>query len=69
MNRLVFIGVLVLGLSACGTSPTERAVTGGAMGAGAGGLLGGWPGAAIGGGAGALGGAVTAPDRCNGYRC
>ncbi len=62
-------GFLVVSLcvmtAACGTTPTERAVSGGAIGAGAGALgaaaLGGspWAGAAIGGGVGAVTGAVT----------
>ena len=57
----------LLSLGACGYSPGTRAVTGGALGAGAGAgvsaLTGGRPatGALIGGGAGALGGALTAP--------
>ncbi|HET6184274.1 MAG TPA: hypothetical protein VFA03_11855 [Acetobacteraceae bacterium] len=60
-------GSLLLALSACGYSPGERALTGGALGAGAGAgvaaLTGGRPatGALIGAGAGALGGALTAP--------
>lgn len=55
-----------LGLAACGHSPITRAVTGGALGAGAGAgvsaLTGGnlGTGALIGGGVGAVGGAVTA---------
>ncbi|MDD2877210.1 MAG: hypothetical protein PHT60_06420 [Acidiphilium sp.] len=58
---------LALGLAACGYSPGTRALSGGALGAGAGAgiaaLTGGKPatGALIGGGAGAVGGAVTAP--------
>jgi osmotically inducible lipoprotein OsmB len=65
MQRL--IAVLALGLAACGTSPGERAVTGGAIGAGAGALVGattgvGWlPGAVVGGVGGAAIGAVTSP--------
>lgn len=60
-------GALLLTLAGCGYSPGERAVTGGALGAGAGAgiaaITGGKPltGALIGGGAGALGGALTAP--------
>jgi osmotically inducible lipoprotein OsmB len=63
----VVVGGLMLALAGCGYSPTTRAVTGGALGAGAGAgigaLTGGRPatGALIGGGAGALGGALTAP--------
>ena len=65
MQRL--LAVLALGLAACGTSPGERAVTGGAIGAGAGALVGattgvGWlPGAVVGGVGGAAIGAVTSP--------
>jgi hypothetical protein len=60
-------GSLLLALAGCGYSPGTRAVTGGALGAGAGAgvaaITGGKPatGALIGGGAGALGGALTAP--------
>lgn len=60
------MGTMMVGLAACGSSPGERAVSGGLLGAGAGAgisaLVGGRPatGAAIGAGAGALGGAVTA---------
>jgi osmotically inducible lipoprotein OsmB len=60
-------GGMLLMLVGCGSSPTTRAVTGGALGAGAGAgisaVTGGHPatGALIGGGAGALGGALTGP--------
>lgn len=60
-------GGMLLALAGCGYSPGERALTGGALGAGAGAgvaaLTGGHAatGALIGGGAGALGGALTAP--------
>ena len=63
----ILAGSLMLALAGCGYSPGERAVTGGALGAGAGAgiaaVTGGRPltGALIGGGAGALGGALTAP--------
>ena len=55
-----------LGLAACGSSPGERAVTGGLLGAGAGAAVGSFSGnagtgALIGGGVGAVGGAVTSP--------
>lgn len=62
-----FAGSLLLALAGCGYSPGERALTGGALGAGAGAGIGAiagghaLPGALIGGGVGALGGAVTAP--------
>ena len=60
-------GGLMLALAGCGYSPGTRAVTGGALGAGAGAGIGALTGghaatgALIGGGAGALGGALTAP--------
>jgi hypothetical protein len=60
-----------LSLAACGTSKTERALSGGAIGAGAGAvgstLTGGspWAGAAIGGAAGAATGALTDKDDIN----
>ena len=60
-------GTLLLALAACGYSPGTRAVTGGALGAGAGAGISALtghkalPGALIGGGAGAVGGALTAP--------
>jgi osmotically inducible lipoprotein OsmB len=63
--------VISLGLTACGTSKTERALSGGAIGAGAGAvgstLTGGspWAGAAIGGAAGAATGALTDKDDIN----
>lgn len=66
LKPLLALG-LALGLAACGNSPGTRALSGGALGAGAGAgiaaLTGGRPatGALIGGGAGALGGALTAP--------
>jgi hypothetical protein len=58
---------LMSALAGCGYSPGTRAVTGGALGAGAGAgiaaVTGGRPltGALIGGGVGAAGGALTAP--------
>jgi osmotically inducible lipoprotein OsmB len=65
--KTVILLLSLLTLSACGYTPGTRAVTGGALGAGAGAglsaLVGGKPltGALIGGGVGALGGALTAP--------
>ncbi len=62
------LAVASIGLTACGTSKTERALSGGAIGAGAGAvggaLTGGspWAGAAIGGAAGAATGALTDKD-------
>ncbi len=60
--------VACLGLAACGSEPGERAVSGAAIGAGAGAIIGaatGTPatGAAIGAGVGALGGVATTPPR------
>jgi osmotically inducible lipoprotein OsmB len=62
---LLSAGLFALG--ACGTSPGERAVTGGALGAGAGaagGALFGAPGtgALLGGAGGAAAGGLTSPD-------
>ena len=60
-----------LGLAACGETRTDRALSGGAIGAGAGALggavLGGSPvtGALLGGAAGAAGGALTDSDDVN----
>lgn len=57
--------IATVGLSACGTSRTERALSGGAIGAGVGaagsGLTGGspWTGAVVGGAVGAATGALT----------
>lgn len=69
--RTVPVLVLLLGLSACSNpyDPAQRALAGGAIGAGAGAAIGGaaagWHGAAIGalagGAVGAITGAVTAP--------
>lgn len=70
MNRLLAAIMLAAGmfaLSACGTSPGDRAITGGALGAGAGaagGALFGAPGtgALLGGAGGAAAGGLTSPD-------
>jgi hypothetical protein len=62
-----FLGLFGLALAACGHDPGTRALTGGALGAGAGAgiaaVTGGHAGkgALIGGGIGALGGALTSP--------
>jgi len=67
MIRIVLAAALAFSAAGCGTSPGERAVTGGLLGAGAGAgvgaLTGGnaGTGALIGAGVGAVGGAVTAP--------
>src|SRR5262245_51226963 len=57
-------------LSACGTNPGDRALSGGLIGAGAGAAIGSatgnaGTGALIGGAAGAVAGAVTTPDQVN----
>jgi osmotically inducible lipoprotein OsmB len=63
--KKIFPIMALLALGACGTSTTDRAISGGGIGAGAGALgsaaLGGSPltGAALGGAAGAAGGALT----------
>jgi hypothetical protein len=62
---LVFTGLLLAG---CGTTKEDRALSGGAIGAGAGGVAGaltGHPlgGALLGGAAGAAGGALTNPNQ------
>ena len=63
--------VAMLTLGSCGSRPGERALSGGAIGAGVGAvgstLVGGspWTGAAIGGAAGAVTGAVTDKDDIN----
>lgn len=59
------MAAMALGLAACGDTPGERALTGGAIGAGSGAAIGAVTGAGagtgalIGGGIGAIGGAVT----------
>ena len=63
----LLMGSVATGISACGNSPGERALTGGALGAGAGAAIGAisgghaGTGALVGGGIGALGGALTSP--------
>ena len=68
MKRSIFVILAVTVLTACGTTQTERTVSGGAMGAAVGagiGSLSGHPdaGAAIGGGVGAIGGALSPPPQ------
>ena len=69
--KLVTILAVCTLVSACGYSKTDRALSGGAIGAGVGAagtaLAGGspWAGAAIGGAAGAITGAVTDPNKVN----
>ena len=70
MKRVLLAGVLLLSLGACGTTSTDRAISGGAIGAGVGavgGYLLGSPveGALIGGAVGAGTGVLTDPDRVN----
>ena len=70
MKRILLAGVLLLSLGACGTTATDRALSGGAIGAGVGavgGYLLGSPveGALIGGAVGAGTGVLTDPDRVN----
>lgn len=68
-TNLVILSAATLMLAACGNTTGERAVSGGAIGAGAGAvgtaITGGnpWAGAAIGGAAGAVVGAVTDRDQ------
>ena len=73
MKRITLAGVLLLSLgalSACGTTATDRAISGGAIGAGVG-AVGGYmlgspvEGALIGGAVGAGTGVLTDPDRLN----
>lgn len=62
---------MVIGLTGCGYSPGSRALSGGAIGAGAGSIIGAATGlgpaggALIGGAVGAIGGAVTNPNTLN----
>jgi len=57
------MGLTALLLAACGSTPGERALTGGLGGAAVGGVVGGdTTGAVVGGAAGAALGAATAPD-------
>jgi hypothetical protein len=63
IRSLAILGLFAL--SACGTSTTDRALSGGALGAGGGFLLGGSTGALLGGGAGAATGALTKESDIN----
>ena len=66
--KYLLAGAALLALAACGTDPTDRALSGGAIGAGGGALLGGatglgaGTGALLGGAAGAAGGGLTKPS-------
>jgi hypothetical protein len=63
-NAICGVGLAALVLAGCGTTPGQRAATGGLGGAAVGGLIGGnVTGALVGGAAGAALGAVTAPDQ------
>jgi ABC-type glycerol-3-phosphate transport system substrate-binding protein len=67
LRRSIALLVVMFGLAACGQDPGTRALTGGAIGAGAGAVVGSTtvvgavPGAVIGGLGGAVVGAVTTP--------
>lgn len=71
MGKYIVLAAILLGTTACGETWGQRAVTGGAIGAGSGAVLGGvtglgiLPGALIGGIGGAGIGAATAPKRYN----
>jgi hypothetical protein len=70
LAALVGLGLLT---AACGNNPTDRALTGGAIGAGTGAVVGstvGAPiaGAVVGGAAGAVVGAATTPEQPRYYR-
>ena len=71
VGKVALVAILGVGLAGCGYSRGDRAVTGGALGAGTGALLGAvtggnaGTGALIGGGVGALGGAFTSPGDVN----
>lgn len=67
MSRCIALLAVMLGVAACGQDPGTRALTGGAIGAGAGAVVGSTtvvgtvPGAVIGGLGGAVIGAATTP--------
>jgi osmotically inducible lipoprotein OsmB len=67
LKSFILLSGTLVSLAACGTNPTDRAVSGGLIGAAGGAGIsaatGGspWTGAAIGGAAGAVGGAATSP--------
>jgi osmotically inducible lipoprotein OsmB len=71
ISRGLVVGAVLVGLGGCGYRTSDRALSGGLIGAGGGaaiaGISGGNPlaGAAIGGAAGALGGALTSPNTLN----
>lgn len=59
MKKVIAVLALTTLLAACGESKTDRALSGGAIGAGAGALVGGTTGALVGGAAGAAAGGLT----------
>ena len=66
LKSLAIIGMLAMTTAACGDRPVDRALTGGAIGAGGGALIGAaagnpWAGAAVGAVGGAAIGAATTP--------
>jgi len=66
IRHVAIIAALAVTTAACGDRPVDRALTGGAIGAGGGALVGAaagnpWAGAAVGGLGGAAIGAATAP--------
>ena len=69
MTKYFVLAAILVGLTACGDTWGQRAVTGGAIGAGSGAVIGGvtglgvLPGALIGGAVGAGAGAATTPQR------
>ncbi|MBS0220516.1 MAG: hypothetical protein JSR91_07225 [Proteobacteria bacterium] len=69
MTKYFAFAAILVGLTACGDTWGQRAVTGGAIGAGSGAVIGGvtglgvLPGALIGGAVGAGAGAATTPQR------
>jgi hypothetical protein len=70
LKTLAIVGVLAMATAACGDRPVDRALTGGAIGAGGGALVGAavgnpWAGAAVGAVGGAAIGAATTPRQYN----
>ena len=70
LKSLAIIAGLALATAACGDRPVDRALTGGAIGAGGGALIGAaagnpWAGAAVGAVGGAAIGAATTPRQYN----
>lgn len=65
MKKMIAILALTTLLAACGESKTDRALSGGAIGAGAGALVGGTTGALVGGAAGAAAGGLTNSNDVN----